>query len=101
MVTRYGMVKSLGDVAYEDERSPFLPGLPSHAAREYSEETAREIDAAVREIVAAARDKALAILRRERNTLERGARLLLEKETLGEDDLAALRPQPVLESLAS
>jgi ATP-dependent Zn protease len=42
--------------------------------------------------VRAAHDKALAILKREKDLLERGARLLLEKETLGEADLAALRP---------
>jgi len=92
MVTRYGMVAALGDVAYEEERTPFLEqGFP-RLRREYSEETAREIDVAVREIVRAAHDKALAILKREKDLLERGARLLLEKETLGEADLAALRP---------
>jgi len=92
MVTRYGMVAALGDVAYEEERTPFLEqGFP-RLRREYSEETAREIDVAVREIVRAAHDKALAILKREKELLERGARLLLEKETLGEAELAALRP---------
>ncbi len=91
MVMRYGMVTALGHVAYEEERSPFLAGIPGPAPREYSEETAREIDIAVREIVKAAYDKALAILARERATLERGAQQLLEKETLGEDEIAALK----------
>jgi cell division protease FtsH len=98
MAMRYGMVKALGDVAYEEDRSPFLADVPVAAAREYSEATAREIDVAVRDIVSAAHDKALAILRREKTTLERGARLLLEKETLVEADLAALRLRPVAES---
>jgi len=91
MVMRYGMVKSLGHVTYEEERSPFLavPGVPQR--REYSEETAREIDIAVREIVEAAYDKALAILRRERAVLERGATQLLEKETLAEAELGDIR----------
>ena len=90
MAMRYGMVKTLGHVAYEEERSPFL-GVPLAARREHSEETAREIDVAVREIVASAYDKALAILARERATLERGAHELLEKETLVETELAGLR----------
>ena len=90
MAMRYGMVKTLGHVAYEEERSPFL-GVPMAAPREHSEETAREIDVAVREIVASAYDKALAILARERATLERGAHQLLEKETLVETELAGLR----------
>ena len=59
--------------------------------REYSEETAREIDIAVRDIVKGAYDKALAILTRERAVLERGARELLQKETLVEAELAELR----------
>ena len=83
MAMRYGMVKTLGHVAYEEERSPFL-GVPLAARREHSEETAREI-------VASAYDKALAILARERATLERGAHELLEKETLVETELAGLR----------
>ncbi|HUG77296.1 MAG TPA: ATP-dependent zinc metalloprotease FtsH, partial [Burkholderiales bacterium] len=44
MVMRYGMVKSLGFVAYEEERAPFLGGPMPQGHREYSEETAREID---------------------------------------------------------
>ncbi|MFZ5510272.1 MAG: ATP-dependent zinc metalloprotease FtsH [Pseudomonadota bacterium] len=92
MVMRFGMHEGLGHVAYEAERPLFLqvPGvLPP--AREYSEETAREIDRAVRALVAAAIDKALAILRTNRDVLERGARQLLAKETLTEEDLRALR----------
>ena len=98
MAMRYGMVKLLGDVAYEEERSPFLAGVPLAVERNFSEQTAREIDVAVRDIVSAAHEKALAILRREKSTLERGALLLLEKETLAEADLAALRLRPVAES---
>jgi cell division protease FtsH len=91
MVMRYGMVKSLGHVAYEEERSPFLAGPIMQKSREYSEETAREIDIAVRDIVKAAYDKALAILAREKTLLERWALKLLEKETLAEAELGELR----------
>ncbi|MCX7962188.1 MAG: ATP-dependent zinc metalloprotease FtsH [Burkholderiales bacterium] len=90
MALRYGMVEKLGHVAYDEER-PSLLGVPSAAPREFSEDTAREIDVAVREIVQRAFDRAVAILQREREVLERGARLLLEKETLGEAELAELR----------
>ena len=92
MVMRYGMVKTLGNVAYDEERTPFLMGMPAvPGPREYSEQTAREIDVAVRDFVQAAYDKTLGILARERETLERGALRLLEKETLVESDLAELR----------
>jgi cell division protease FtsH len=91
MVMRYGMVKALGHVAYEEERPPFLGGALPQGHREYSEETAREIDIAVRQIVESTYEKALAILQREQVTLERWARKLLERETLIEADLDELR----------
>jgi cell division protease FtsH len=99
MVMRYGMVKSLGFVAYEEERAPFLGGPMPQGHREYSEETAREIDVAVRDIIRSCYDKALAILSKEKKILETWAQKLLEKETLAEAELAELRravapPQP-------
>jgi cell division protease FtsH len=91
MVMRYGMVKSLGHVAYEEERPPFLGGPLPSGHREYSEATAREIDVAVRQIVDGTYEKAVAILRRERALLERWALKLLDRETLVERDLEELR----------
>ncbi len=94
MVARYGMVEKLGHVSYERERSPFLaaPGMPQ--PREFSEETAREIDCAVRDLVEAAFERALSILRERRPTLEKGASLLLEHEKLTEAELKALVAPP-------
>jgi cell division protease FtsH len=101
MVMRYGMVKSLGFVAYEEERSPFLGGPMPTGRREFSEQTAREIDVAVRDIVKAAYDKSLGILIKQKSLLEAWAHRLLEKETLAESELADLKralasahPQP-------
>jgi cell division protease FtsH len=90
MVMRYGMVKSLGHVAYEEEQNRFLI-MPNPRPREYSEETAREIDVAVRDIVKNAYDKALGILSREKALLESWAAKLLEKETLAEAELDELK----------
>jgi cell division protease FtsH len=101
MVMRFAMVKALGHVAYEEERAPFLGGPLPQGHREYSEETAREIDVAVRDIVKAAYDKALAILSKEKQVLETWACRLLEKETLADAELGDLKralgsahPQP-------
>jgi ATP-dependent Zn protease len=58
--------------------------------RHYSEETAREIDCAVRELTDQAREKALAILTTFREELEESAARLLEKETLLADELPRL-----------
>src|SRR3954463_4064703 len=57
MVMRYGMVKTLGHVAYENEPAGFLNNNISQ--KQFSETTAREIDVAVREIVDKAYAKAL------------------------------------------
>ena len=92
IVMRYGMDEKLGNVAYEQERPLFL-NVPGAAPpqRDHSEETAREIDCAVRKIVKSAFDRSVGILTRRRNDLERGARALLAKETLVEDDLKPFR----------
>jgi len=98
MVMRYGMDAKLGNVSYEGERSAFLNVPPALQERRFSEDTARDIDRAVREIVDAAFQKAIAILEGRRKTLEEGAQALLQKETLVEEDLARIfgaAPQPV------
>jgi len=89
MVMRYGMVKDLGHVAYENEPAGFLNN--NITQKQFSEETAREIDIAVRDIVKDSYDKALGILSREKALLERWAQRLLEKESLGESELDELR----------
>ncbi|HYD30956.1 MAG TPA: cell division protein FtsH, partial [Azospirillaceae bacterium] len=91
MVTRYGMVGALGHVSYDSER-PTASGLPipDWQPRRYSDETAREIDRAVKDIVDGAYRKALSILQARQADLERTAARLLEKETLDEADLKGL-----------
>jgi cell division protease FtsH len=102
MVTRYGMVEKLGGVSLEETPQSFL-GTPSLPPRhEYSEQTAREIDCAVRELVNAAFDRATAILQAKRAVLEEGARQLLAKETLTEAELKALlQSAPTAETAAA
>ncbi len=93
MVTRYGMTEKLGHVALEKDRRSFLAtDQPYYGPQEheYSDETAAAVDDEVRRIVDATFDRAVALLKERRNTLETSARLLLEKETLGEEDLVPL-----------
>ena len=92
MVTRYGMDEDLGFVAFEPQRQQMLdlpPGLLPQGAR-LSEETQAHIDAAIRSIVMDGFERATVILSANRDVLERGARALLEKETLDEDAIRAL-----------
>ena len=93
MVTRYGMHASLPNLSLEQEPSPLLPVPGFTAARSYSEHTSQAIDDAVMEIVAAAFARALALLTRNREMLERAAALLLERETLAEAQLSEFAAQ--------
>jgi cell division protease FtsH len=88
MVMRYGMAEKLGSVSYEGERSPFLGGQITE--RNYSEETAREIDCAVRELIKSAFDRATHIVRANRALMEEWVQRLLEKESLGEEELKVM-----------
>jgi cell division protease FtsH len=93
MVTRYGMSDKLGSVAYERDTRSFLqgPDLPSMPReRDFGEEAGNAIDAEVRDIVDAALERTLQILKDHRDVLERAARRLLEKETLEEHELLQL-----------
>ena len=91
MVTRYGMDPGLGHATYELERPTFLGIPPLAETRTLSEETVRAIDAAVRAIINAAFERALALLQTHRSVLEAGARKLLQQETLDRPDLESLR----------
>ena len=90
MVMRYAMVPELGNVTYDDQPHSMLgqPAFPK--PREFSDETAREIDDAVRALVQRSFERSGAILRDNRTLLEEGAKALLARETLTEADLAGL-----------
>jgi cell division protease FtsH len=89
MATRYAMVPGLGPVSYDNESQNYL-GPQAMSRRSFSEETAREIDLAVREIVQNASERCRTLLAQRRQTLEKAARLLLEKETLTDVELKPL-----------
>uniref|UniRef100_E6PRS7 Cell division protease ftsH n=1 Tax=mine drainage metagenome TaxID=410659 RepID=E6PRS7_9ZZZZ len=90
MVTRYAMVDKLGSMTLENAPQTMLGGPVMPQQREYSEQTAREVDCAVRELVNAAFTRAEAILQSKRAMLDEGARQLLDKETLSGAELKAL-----------
>jgi len=89
MVTRFGMGGKLGPVTYETDPNGFL-GQMAGTRRLYAEDTAREIDVAVRDIVSAQFDRARGVLARNRALLDESAGALLQKETLADQELAAV-----------
>ena len=89
MVTRFGMGTALGPVTYQTEPSSFL-GQAFGSQRLYGEETAREIDVAVRGIIEAQFQRARALLATNRALLDEAARVLLAKETLAGEELEGI-----------
>ena len=90
MVTRYGMDERLGHATYETDRQTFLGVGTTVDTRPLSDDTARFIDEAVREILNRGFARALEILRTQRSVLEVGALKLLQQETLEENDIEEL-----------
>lgn len=94
MVTRYGMVESLGPVTYEAVTNTMLDA-PQHynSQANLSEETLKEIDHAIKALIQEAEKKAAAILEKYKVSLTTGAELLVINETLSKEDLDSLFPK--------
>jgi cell division protease FtsH len=87
MVARYGMSEALGLATFEAPRQALFLNVPSMAQREYSEETARRIDAEIEQLLKTAHGRVRETLGAKRVTLEALAKRLIEKEVV---DRAAL-----------
>jgi cell division protease FtsH len=90
MVARYGMSEALGLATFEPPRQALFLNVPSMAQREYSEETARRIDDEIGRLLETAHGRVRETLAARREVLTSLAKLLIEKEVVGRDDLVAL-----------
>ncbi|MBR6571270.1 MAG: cell division protein FtsH, partial [Clostridia bacterium] len=79
MITRYGMSEQFGMVALETVNNPYLSADTSLAC---SQDTSARVDEEVRKMIAEAHEKALGILKKDRELMDRLAAHLLEKETI-------------------
>mgnify|MGYP001580455450 CR=1 FL=1 len=88
MVKAYGMSELLGAVSLEREPAiPFLHGERRDASGDYSEQISREVDSEVRRIVWEQEERVRRILSSRLEALKLAASTLLEKETLGGEEL--------------
>jgi cell division protease FtsH len=92
MVCRFGMSSRLGPVTMgRPLGARYLEGaLPMGMERNFSEETARAVDAEVRSVLETEQSRAHELLERRRSALERIARALLERETIERGELEAI-----------
>jgi cell division protease FtsH len=95
MVTEYGMTEKFGPLTFEKERRPlFLDiGLPT-GAKEYSEETAREIDQEIKRLIDGAYKKVQELLSVNQDKLKALALALLEKETIEGEEIRKILGLP-------
>ncbi|MFN2433575.1 MAG: ATP-dependent zinc metalloprotease FtsH [Gemmatimonadota bacterium] len=90
MVTRWGMSDKLGPITYGDEEEQIFLGREIAQHRDYSEETARAIDAEVKDIVEEAFAKAKGLLSGNIDKLHALAGALLEREIIDSDEVALI-----------
>src|SRR2546426_803269 len=82
MVTKYGMSERVGLATFGERTPLFLKGMGMGGERDYSEETARAIDAEVRAILDRTDDRVRGILTTKKATLVAAAQELKRVETL-------------------
>ena len=89
MVTSYGMSQVLGPLAYDrSKQNNFLDnGMAPNARRMVSDETAKAIDEEVKGIVEQAHQRALGILKDNRELLETISQQLLQEEVIEGESL--------------
>jgi cell division protease FtsH len=90
MVCEWGMSEELGPVTYGQEDEPIFLGKEIARHKDYSEETARRIDEAVKRILEEARSEAGAILAERKTALESLAEALLARETLTDEEVRGI-----------
>jgi cell division protease FtsH len=94
MVVEYGMGETLGLTTYPRQRNPvFLQtDMSSSMGRDYSDETASQIDQESKQILAQRQHHVTEMLTRCRDSLTAIAEKLLEKEVLYEKEFMAMVP---------
>ncbi len=89
MVTEWGM-SSLGFVAYGQEEEPIFIGKEIAQHKDYSDDTAKRIDAEVNKILDDALDETRNLLTEHKNELEKLTNELIEKETMDDEEIRKL-----------
>ncbi len=90
MVTKYGMSKELGPLAYGENEDEVFLGRSIARQQHMSEETAKKVDAEVKKIVETSYERAKKVLTEKIDDLHKLAKALLVYETLSGDEIRDL-----------
>ena len=101
MVMKYGMSERVGLATYGERVPQFLKGVPGWGGeRDFSEDTARAIDAEVRELLERLQDRVRGILTSKKAALVAGAAELKQVETLEGERLRRVLAGDALDRVA-
>ena len=87
MICEWGMSESLGSVTLERDTDGIFLGKRLAKEREYSEETARQVDIEIKKFVENAHTTAKNIMKKNKSKLDKIAAALLDKEVLTGDEV--------------
>ena len=90
MVLEWGMSESLGEMAMGDGHDTVFLGHEIAQRREYSEQTAKEVDEEIKKILRQSYEQAKDILQKYREGLDRVAKELVEKEEISGKEVLEL-----------
>jgi len=90
MVCRWGMSEKMGPLAFGKSDGEVFLGRDFNASKDYSEDTARQIDAEVRSIVVGCYERGKQLLTENIEALRRVTDALVEYETLDAEDVNIL-----------
>ena len=87
MVCEWGMSEKLGPVTFGKKEEAIFLGREIAQHRDYSDETARQIDAEVKALIEEAHQEAMRVLKKHKDELVKVAEILLERETLSGEEM--------------
>jgi len=87
MVTRYGMSTKFAPRTFGEHEELIFLGREIHEQQDYSDKTAEEIDKEIEALIKEAENKAREIVQKNRDKLDKMVTVLLEKETIEQDEI--------------
>ena len=99
MVTELGMSERIGPINYAEKQGNEFLGTELMRSKQHSEETAREIDQEMRQILQDAYERARSVLREHHAAVETLSEALLEFETISGEEVLGLLEGANLEGL--
>jgi cell division protease FtsH len=90
MVTEYGMSQKLGPMRYGSTQGQVFLGKDISSEQNYSDHVAYDIDEEMKQIVEECHQRTLDLLNEKRTQLDNLANLLLDKETIDEEQIRAV-----------